>query len=140
MKKVFMLTILGVMFGTMSIAVAGQGERQGGQMGGMAGKGQMGSSGEGMMMKEMHGSGDMMPMMQQMHGMTGKMTGMMDKTMNKDMDRKQMMDMSDMMDKMSDHMKDMCKTMREGDFSEKRMEKLKNDMMETEKRMDQMMK
>lgn len=140
MKKVFMLTILAIMVGTISIAMAGHGDAQGGKMGGMSGKGKMGSPGGGMMMKGEHSAGDMMPMMQHMNKMMGKMTGMMEQKMNMGMDQKQMMNMADMMDQMSDHMKEMSNMMKKGDFSEKHMNKLKGHMMKTDERMDQMMK
>ncbi len=135
MKRVCFISIC-ILLLTVSFAnsqmgggmMGGQGDRDrmgGDMMGSQTGSGMMG--GQEMM-------GGMMQNMSQMTGIMKQMTDMMKGTM----DPAHMRKMSDIMKDMSEHMRYMSGIMSKGDVSQKEMEQIHQQMIQTQKRFDMM--
>jgi hypothetical protein len=142
MKKIYFICFLAVLLlipytyslgGMSGSMMKGQGSQQ--QMGsGMMG-GQQGQMGQGDMMMQGHEMmGGMMQDMNRMTGLMQKMTDMMGRTT----DTASMRKMSDIMRDMSEHMRDMSGIMGRGSVSQKEMEELHQQMLQTQKRFDMM--
>jgi hypothetical protein len=140
MKKVYFICFLAVLLFipytyTMGAMTRGSMGDHGGQQhmgGGMMG-GQQGQMSHGDAM--MQGREIMGGMMKDMNRMTGLIKKMMD-VMRRTTDPALMGQMSDIMKDMSEHMGNMSTIMSRGSVSQKEMEQLHRQMLETQKRFD----
>ena len=140
MKKVYFISFLAVLLlipytYTMGAMTRGTMGDHGGQQhmsGGMMG-GQQGQMGHGDSM--MQGHEIMGGMMQDMNRMTGLMQKMTD-IMGRTKDTARMSEMSGIIRDMSEHMGNMSRIMSRGSVSQKEMEQLHQQMLETQKRFD----
>ena len=96
---------------------------------------QHGEMGQGNMM--MHGEKMMGGMMKDMNRMTGMMQGMSD-MMEKGMSAADMAGMSEIMKEMCGHMMNMSRMMKDGNVSQDEMQKLHQQMLQTQKKFDMM--
>ncbi|GBE04354.1 MAG TPA: hypothetical protein ENG95_04830 [Nitrospirae bacterium] len=140
MKKVyFMILLISLLVVPFVYAEMG-----GGMMGGQESQEQMGSSmmdGQqgnmkqgGMMLKGHEIMGGMMLNMSQMGGLMQKMSDIMQSKI----DPGSMSKMSDIMDNMSGHLKQMSGIMKQGQVSQEDMQKLHDQMLETQKKVEMM--
>lgn len=133
--SVMVLTLIGygyTQMGGMMGGQSGQGRMDGGMMSGQ--QSQMGQS--GMMMQDQGMSGGMMQMMNKMGNMMQRMSGMMGEGLGPE----DMKKISEITRDMSTQMMDMSNMFQTGEASQKDMQRLQQRMMETEKRLNMLMR
>ncbi|MEN8264258.1 MAG: hypothetical protein ABFR82_12425 [Nitrospirota bacterium] len=140
MKKFYFICFLAVLLLIPFTYTMGAMTR--GTMGEQGGQQHMGSGMMGGQQRQMGHGGAMMQgheimggMMQDMNRMTGLMQKMTD-VMRRTTDTARMGQMSDIMKDMSEHMGNMSRIMSRGSVSQKEMEELHQQMLETQKRFD----
>ncbi len=134
MKKLMFISIMVIALS----AGAAYSRMEGGMMDGRDGKGGMGMHGQmGQDNTMMHGKKMMGDMMKDMNRMTGMMQDM-SRMMERGMSPADMAGMSGIMKKMCGHMMEMSKMMKDGKVSQKEMQGLHQQMLETLKEFEMM--